>query len=70
MPSNNYFADLNAAQIKELEGPQKMGKEYGNFSDQDILDNITPFGDDETAPATLKDVQTFYGSNGGLASIL
>ena len=70
LPSNNYFADLNAAQIKQLEGPQKMGKEYGNFSDQDILDNITPFGDDETAPATLKDVQTFYGSNGGLASIL
>ena len=70
LPSNNYFADLNAAQIKQLEGPQKMGKEYGNFSDQEILDNITPFGDEETAPATLKDVQTFYGSNGGLASIL
>ena len=67
LPTNNYFADLNAAQIKQLEGPQKMGKEYGNFSDQDILDNITPFGDEETAPATLKDVQTFYGSNGGRA---
>ena len=65
LPTNNYMADLNAAQIKQLEGPQKMGKEYGNFSDQDILDNITPFGDEETAPATLKDVQTFYGSNGG-----
>jgi len=70
LPTNNYFADLNATQIKQLEGPQKMGKEYGNFSDQEILDNITPFGDEETAPATLKDVQTFYGSNGGLASIL
>ena len=67
LPTNNYFADLNATQIKQLEGPQKMGKEYGNFSDQDILDNITPFGDEETAPATLKDVQTFYGSNGGRA---
>jgi len=67
LPNNNYFADLNAAQIKQLEGPQKMGKEYGNFSDQEILDNITPFGDEETAPATLKDVQTFYGSNGGRA---
>ena len=67
LPTNNYFTDLNAAQIKQLEGPQKMGKEYGNFSDQEILDNITPFGDEETAPATLKDVQTFYGSNGGRA---
>ena len=67
LPTNNYFADLNDAQIKQLKGPQKMGKDYGNFSDQQILDNITPFGDDETAPATLKDVQTFYGSNGGRA---
>ena len=67
LPTNNYMTDLNATQIKQLEGPQKMGKEYGNFSDQQILDNITPFGDEETAPATLKDVQTFYGSNGGRA---
>ena len=67
LPTDNYMTDLNATQIKQLEGPQKMGKEYGNFSDQQILDNITPFGDEETAPATLKDVQTFYGSNGGRA---
>ena len=38
------------------------------ISDQEILDNISPFNDPED-PATLEEVQTFYGANGGLASM-
>ena len=38
------------------------------ISDQEILDNISPFNDPED-PATLEEVQSFYGANGGLASM-
>ena len=53
------MAGLTKQQQKMLAGPQKMGKEYGNFSDQDILNNISPFNDPND-PATLQEVQNFY----------
>ena len=56
---NDLMAGLTKQQQKMLAGPQKMGKEYGNFSDQDILNNISPFNDPND-PATLQEVQNFY----------
>ena len=35
---------------------------------EEILNNISPFNDPED-PATLEEVQTFYGANGGLATM-
>ena len=58
-PSNDLMAGLTKQQQKMLAGPQKTGKEYGNFSDQDILNNISPFNDPND-PATLQEVQNFY----------
>jgi len=58
-PSNDLMAGLTKKQQQMLAGPQKMGKEYGNFSDQDILNNISPFNDPND-PATLQEVQNFY----------
>jgi len=58
-PSNDLMAGLTKKQQQMLAGPQKMGKEYGNFSDQDILNNISPFNDPNN-PATLQEVQNFY----------
>ena len=58
-PSNDLMAGLTKKQKQMLAGPQKMGREYGNFSDQEILDNISPLNDPED-PATLQEVQNFY----------
>ena len=60
-PSNDLMVGLTKQQQKMLAGPQKMGREYGNFSDQDILNNISPFNDPDD-PATLKEVTNFYST--------
>ena len=68
LPSNNLVAGLTKMQQKMLAGPQKNLRDIMGISDQEILDNISPFNDPED-PATLEEVQTFYGANGGLATM-
>ena len=58
------MAGLTKMQKKMLGGPQKQLKNIIGISDQEILDNISPFNDPED-PATLEEVQTFYGADGG-----
>ncbi len=67
-PSNDLMAGLTEMQQKMLAGPQKNLKNIMGISDQEILNNISPFNDPED-PATLEEVQTFYGADGGLASM-
>ena len=61
-----YFLGKN--QQKMLEGPQRNLKDIMGISNEEILQNISPF-DNPNDPATLEDIQTFYGANGGLASL-
>jgi len=67
-PSNDLMAGLTKMQQKMLAGPQKNLRNIMGISDQEILDNISPFNDPED-PATLEEVQTFYGADGGIASM-
>jgi len=67
-PSNDLMAGLTKMQQKMLAGPQKNLRNIMGISDQEILNNISPFNDPED-PATLEEVQTFYGADGGLASM-
>jgi hypothetical protein len=67
-PSNDLMAGLTKMQQKMLSGPQKNLRNIMGISDQEILNNISPFNDPED-PATLEEVQTFYGADGGLASM-
>ena len=68
LPSNNLMAGLTKMQQKMLAGPQKNLRDIMGISDEEILDNISTFNDPED-PATLEEVQTFYGANGGLATM-
>ena len=56
---NKYLADLTKKQKQMLQGPQRNLRNIMGISDQEILDNISPFNDPK-APATLEDVQNFY----------
>jgi len=67
-PSNDLMAGLTKMQQKMLAGPQKNLRNIMGISDQEILNNISPFNDPED-PATLEEVQTFYGADGGIASM-
>ena len=67
-PSNDLMAGLTEMQQKMLVGPQKNLRNIMGISDQEILNNISPFNNPED-PATLEEVQTFYGADGGLASM-
>ena len=67
-PSNDLMAGLTKMQQKMLAGPQKNLRNIMGISDEEILNNISPFNDPED-PATLEEVQTFYGADGGLASM-
>ena len=67
-PSNDLMAGLTKMQQKMLAGPQKNLRNIMGISDQEILNNISPFNDPKD-PATLEEVQTFYGADGGLASM-
>ena len=67
-PSNDLMAGLTKEQQKMLAGPQKNLRNILGISDEEILNNISPFNDPED-PATLEEVQTFYGADGGLASM-
>jgi len=58
-PSNDLMAGLTEMQQKMLAGPQKNLKNIMGISDQEILNNISPFNDPED-PATLEEVQNFY----------
>jgi len=62
------MAGLTKMQQKMLSGPQKNLRNIMGISDQEILNNISPFNDPKD-PATLEEVQTFYGADGGLASM-
>tara|TARA_R100001443_G_scaffold89521_1_gene96064 strand:+ start:238 stop:1392 length:1155 start_codon:yes stop_codon:yes gene_type:complete len=65
---NDLMAGLTKTQKKMLAGPQKNLKNILGISDEEILNNISPFNDPKD-PATLEEVQTFYGADGGLASM-
>ena len=56
---NKYLADLTKKQKQMLQGPQRNLRNIMGISDQEILENISPFNDPK-APATLEDVQNFY----------
>jgi len=58
-PSNDLMAGLTKMQQKMLAGPQKNLKNIMGISDQEILNNISPFNDPND-PATLEEVQSFY----------
>ena len=64
LPSNDLKTELTKMQQKMLSGPQKNLKNIMGISDQEILNNISPFNNPEN-PATLEEVQTFYGADGG-----
>ena len=56
---NKYLADLTKKQKQMLQGPQRNLRNIMGISDEEILENISPFNDPK-APATLEDVQNFY----------
>jgi len=56
---NNLMAGLTKMQQKMLSGPQKNLRNIMGISDQEILNNISPFNDPND-PATLEEVQSFY----------
>jgi hypothetical protein len=58
-PSNDLIAGLTKQQQKMLAGPQKNLRNIMDASDQDILNNISPFNNPND-PATLEEVQNFY----------
>ena len=58
-PENNLMAGLTKMQQKMLAGPQRNLKNIMGITDQEILDNISPFND-PSDPATLEEVQSFY----------
>ena len=58
-PSNDLIAGLTKQQQKMLAGPQKNLRNIMDASDQDILNNISPFNN-HNDPATLEEVQNFY----------
>ena len=59
LPGNNLMAGLTKMQQKMLAGPQKNLRNIMGISDQEILNNISPFNDPND-PATLEEVQEFY----------
>tara|TARA_R110002020_G_scaffold203682_1_gene407482 strand:- start:457 stop:2667 length:2211 start_codon:yes stop_codon:yes gene_type:complete len=64
LPDNTLVAELNDMQKKMLEGPQKQLKDIMGISNEEILQNISPFNTEET-PATIEDVNKFYAADGG-----
>ena len=58
-PSNDLMAGLTKMQQKMLAGPQRNLKNIMGITNQEILDNISPFNDPND-PATLEEVQSFY----------
>jgi hypothetical protein len=60
------MAELNDMQKKMLSGPQKQLKDIIGISNEEILQNISPFSTEET-PATIDDVNKFYAAEGGPA---
>jgi len=56
---SNAMAELTPMQQKMLAGPQRNLKNVMGITDQEILDNISPFNDPND-PATLEEVQSFY----------
>jgi len=58
-PENDLMAGLTKMQQKMLAGPQRNLKNIMGITDQEILDNISPFND-PSDPATLEEVQSFY----------
>ena len=56
---SNAMAGLTSMQQKMLAGPQRNLKNIMGITDQEILDNISPFNDPDD-PATLEEVQGFY----------
>ena len=56
---SNAMAGLTKMQQKMLAGPQRNLKNVMGITDQEILDNISPFNDPDD-PATLEEVQGFY----------
>jgi len=63
---NMKMAELNDMQKKMLSGPQKQLKGIMGISNEEILQNISPFNTEET-PATIDDVNKFYAAEGGPA---
>ncbi len=62
------MAELNDMQKKMLSGPQKQLKDIMGISNEEILQNISPFNTEET-PATIEDVNKFYAAEGGVAGL-
>ena len=62
------MAELNDLQKKMLSGPQKQLKDIIGISNEEILQNISPFNTEET-PATIEDVNKFYAAKGGIAGL-
>jgi hypothetical protein len=62
------MAELNDMQKKMLSGPQKQLKDIMGISNEEILQNISPFNTEET-PATIEDVNKFYAAKGGIAGL-
>ena len=62
------MAELNDMQKKMLSGPQKQLKDIMGISNEEILQNISPFNTEET-PATIDDVNKFYAADGGIAGL-
>jgi len=58
-PSNDLIAGLTKKQQQMLSGPQKNLKNIMGISDQEILNNISPFNNPND-PATLEEVTNFY----------
>ena len=65
---NMKMAELNDMQKKMLSGPQKQLKDIMGISNEEILQNISPFNTKET-PATIDDVNKFYAADGGIAGL-
>ena len=66
-PPPGNLAELTDMQKKMLEGPQKNLKEIMGISNEEILKNIEKFNNPDN-PATIEDVNIFYGAKGGIAN--
>jgi hypothetical protein len=63
---DNAMAGLTKKQQQMLAGPQKNLKNIMGISDEEILQNISPFNDPND-PATLEEVRNFYtAADGGM----
>ena len=60
------LAGLTKKQKQALDTSQRMGKDFGNFTNEQILENIQMW-DDPDDPATIKDIEKFYSAKGGVA---